>query len=109
MNIREEFIAFLDSGYEVDGIVFSTQSKTAEGVSVLKERGLRIPEDVSVVGFDDTPWSSLTDPPLTVVSEDSYRMGEEAVRLLLDRIEKRYDGEARRIVLEDRLIERGSA
>jgi LacI family transcriptional regulator, galactose operon repressor len=47
-------------------------------------RGLRIPEDLSVVGFDDIAFSELTTPPLTTVRQPLARMAAEAVRLLLD-------------------------
>ena len=52
----------------------------------LAERELRPGRDVGVVAFDDAPWATLLDPPLTVVSQPAYAMGEAAARLLLDRI-----------------------
>jgi LacI family transcriptional regulator len=63
---------------------------------------------VAVVGFDDTPWSSLLCTPLTVISESTYRMGMEAASLLLKRMQGKRTGPARHIVLEDELIVRES-
>ena len=49
--------------------------------------GLAVPDDLSVVGFDNVPESALSEPPLTTVDQSIQRMGFEAVRLLLDLIE----------------------
>lgn len=56
-------------------------------VSNLREVGLRIPEDVSVISFNDTPLSILTEPPLTSVTAHLEAMGEMAVKMLLDRLD----------------------
>lgn len=53
----------------------------------LKERGLRIPEDVSVVGVDDIPEAAYFDPPLTTLRNDFDETGRDAVRALIARIE----------------------
>ena len=51
------------------------------------ELGIMIPDDLSVVGFDNIPESALTDPPLTTVDQSIQALGHEAVRLLVDLIE----------------------
>lgn len=56
-------------------------------VSNLREIGLRVPEDVSVISFNDTPLSILTEPPLTSVTAHLEVMGEIAVKMLLDRLD----------------------
>jgi LacI family xylobiose transport system transcriptional regulator len=48
-----------------------------------RDLGLRVPEDVSIVGYDDVDVAQFTDPPLTTVHQPIRRKGEEAVRLLL--------------------------
>ena len=53
----------------------------------IKDHGLRIPEDISVIGFDDIPLASYTDPPLTTVRQDLVEIGRQAARLVIDRIE----------------------
>lgn len=55
-------------------------------VSVFKEQGIRIPEDISIVSFNDTPLSILIEPPLTSINVHMESMGREAVRLLTERI-----------------------
>jgi LacI family transcriptional regulator len=105
-NITGSFQAFLASGRSFDGLICTSQTKTSIALTMLKERTVAIPEQVAVVGFDDTPWASLLWKPLTVISESTFKMGEAAILLLLDRLEKRETGPARTIVLEDQFIVR---
>jgi LacI family repressor for deo operon, udp, cdd, tsx, nupC, and nupG len=55
-------------------------------IRALRDRGLSIPADVSVVGFDDIELAGTTDPPLTTIHQPIRGKGEQAVRLLLDLI-----------------------
>lgn len=68
--------------------------------------GLRVPQDVSITGFDNIPFGQYLSPPLTTVDMQSERMGEEAMRRLLDAIAGHPDNEF--FVLEPRLMLRGS-
>lgn len=58
-----------------------------EVLAGLRQAGLRIPDDVSVVGFDDSPWDPLLDPPLTTVASSAERLGALAVELLVAAID----------------------
>ncbi|MGO4376348.1 LacI family DNA-binding transcriptional regulator, partial [Paenibacillus sp. MCAF20] len=72
-----------------------------------KEIGLRIPQDCSIIGFDDTVLASVTDPPLTTVAQPIEQMGKIAVQLLVRNIGQR--GELpERIVLRPELSVRHS-
>ncbi|MEV0279289.1 LacI family DNA-binding transcriptional regulator [Streptomyces sp. NPDC050610] len=55
-------------------------------VRAARERGLRVPRDLSVVGFDDSPLIAFTDPPLTTIRQPVRPMGQAAVRALLEEI-----------------------
>lgn len=55
-------------------------------LKAIRECGLRIPDDVSVIGFDDTPWAPLLQPPLTVIAQPTYELGQQATTILLDRL-----------------------
>ena len=73
----------------------------------LHEAGIRIPEEIAVVGFDDMPWATSLNPPLTVASQPSQEIGSSAADLLLDRI-ARPDRAIRHLILETKLVVRES-
>ena len=73
-----------------------------------REVGLRVPADVSIVGYDDVDVAQFTDPPLTTVHQPIRRKGEEAVRLLLAGGRNRIEGASEQRHLETRLVLRGS-
>jgi len=77
-------------------------------MSALRDRGLRTPEDISLVGFDETPWSRLLDPPLTTVALPANELGTAAAHLLIDRLDRQYTGRPREVMLPPELIVRAS-
>ena len=89
-----------ESGYVLAKSIFSLkESPTALFVSnnqmtlgalkAFRELDVKIPKDVSIVGLDDTDWSILLDPPLTVIYQSPYDMGNNAGRMLLQRVLKK--------------------
>jgi LacI family transcriptional regulator len=88
--------------------VFAFNDQMAAGaIGALRRAGLRVPEDVSVVGFDDIPHASATYPALTTVAQPIEEIGAAGVRLLLDRIAWP-DAPWARIELPTRLVVRES-
>ena len=76
-------------------------------MDALRGQGLRVPDDISVVGFDGIPQAALVHPPLTTVSQPLAKMGRVATQMLLDRLND--PGKpVRRIELPTELIIRGS-
>ena len=68
--------------------IFAGNDQMALGVlRALREAGRRVPEDVSIIGFDDTPESGYFSPPLTTLRQDFGQVGRACLRLLVDRIE----------------------
>ena len=53
----------------------------------IKEKGLRIPQDIGIVGFSNWSYGSLIEPTLTTVDQPGFEMGQEAARLLIRQIE----------------------
>jgi DNA-binding LacI/PurR family transcriptional regulator len=69
-------------------IVYANDLMAIAGVTVAHEMGLRIPDDLSVTGFDDTELAGHVHPPLTTVRVDALGMGRAAARLLLQHVER---------------------
>jgi len=68
---------------------FTANNQLALGAfEEIRERGLSIPEDLALVGFDDAPWAKLLDPPLTTVRQPTYEIGRRAAELLFARIDE---------------------
>lgn len=105
------------SGYEVGHrladdpdatAVYCANDEMAAGlVRALNERGRRVPEDISVVGFDDIPLAEFLWPPLTTVQQDFHLMGIRLVELLLRQIRGETLTDSR-VVVPTRLVVRGS-
>ncbi len=76
----------------------------------IRERGLTVPEDISLVMFDDVPWASLTSPALTVVAQPTYRLGVMAVEQLVQLLRRTEGPPPTRVkaVLQPELIVRAS-
>jgi len=74
----------------------------------LQKRGLRIPEDISVVGYDDTELATLVNPSLTTVGQPRKEMGTSAAELLVKRIRERKSFIPQTVLLPTTLIERES-
>ncbi|MFN8491340.1 MAG: LacI family DNA-binding transcriptional regulator [Caldilineaceae bacterium] len=77
-------------------------------LKALHDLGLRVPEDVSVVSFDDLPVSLVVDPFLTVAAQPAYQMGQRATELLLQRIFSPAATPGQEVVLPTQLIVRQS-
>jgi DNA-binding LacI/PurR family transcriptional regulator len=89
---------FIESGYRamakyfedemLPTAIFAANDMMAIGaIQAIKEKGLNIPKDISIVGFDDVPLAKYIDPPLTTVSQPAFEKGKEAARLVIEMID----------------------
>lgn len=94
---------------KVPSAVFICNDVMAIGaMGSIRSAGLRIPEDISIVGFDDIDQASATWPPLTTVAQPIEQMARIATELLIGRLAGSVDPERKRMVLEARLVIRSS-
>lgn len=86
--------------------IFASSDTSAFGaIKALARLGIRVPDDVSVVGFDDLPFAEMATPSLTTVSQPKYEVGKEAAQTLLNLLQRQ---EASSLVLKPSLIVRES-
>jgi len=107
-----------ESGYSLTKEIFEKSPRptalfvannqmTIGALQALKELGIRIPEELSLVSFDDMEWYGFLDPPLTAVEHSPYLMGKTAGEMLLQRIGHKRKN-PKRVLLPSRLIVRKS-
>ena len=77
----------IDNDNLPEGITCANDMTALGAMRAIKRNGLKIPNDISIVGFTETPFVELIDPPLTSVIQPTYEMGEIAAKLLLKQIE----------------------
>lgn len=95
-------------GPDFTAILAAGDSLAAGAIEALRHAGLRVPEDVSVVGMDDLPQAAFLNPPLTTVHIPMRAIGAAALDLLRDKVAG-LDGPTRRVELACHLVERQSA
>ncbi|WP_020525787.1 LacI family DNA-binding transcriptional regulator [Catelliglobosispora koreensis] len=95
----------LDRG--VTGFVCGSDLMALGAIRAARQRGLRVPEDVSIVGYDDSPLIAFTDPPLTTVRQPVRAMAVAAVRALVDEI-KGHPAPHSEYIFRPELVVRGS-
>jgi len=89
--------------------LFSANNLMVIGVmKAIRDFGISCPDDISVACFDDFPWADVFRPQLTTVAQPVQAIGEQAARLLLDRLAGKNADFPRRLVLQGRLVIRNS-
>ncbi|MGC9018946.1 MAG: LacI family DNA-binding transcriptional regulator [Candidatus Bipolaricaulaceae bacterium] len=94
---------------QIPTAVFSVNNQMTLGIlAALRRQNVKIPQEIAVVGFDDSEWAEFMNPPLTVVAQQPYKLGYEATNLLLYRL-THPDKPFKEIRIETILKIRGSA
>ncbi len=106
-DARRATLKALASPSAPTAIVATDETMTLGALDAVRELGLKIPGDISVVSFDDLPWATFIEPPLTVIAQPVHDIGVTATRQLLRRIRK-VDEPAQTVVLRTTLVLRGS-
>jgi len=93
--------------FQPDAVFAANDIMAIGGLRALREVKVRVPEDIALVGFDDAPVASHSDPPLTTMRQSTYTMGYKALELLLEFIMDPIRRK-RQIVLDAKLVIRMS-
>lgn len=101
-------LELLDEPNPPTAILSATSMLNLQVLAAIKRRGLRVPDDVSVVGYDDSPWDPLLDPPLTTVATPAHRLGVVASETLIATIDEGGDSVAGVVRLAPELVIRQS-
>jgi len=95
-NIHDQIEVFFNELDEMpDGVLAVNEIYAAIAMKIIKEKDLKIPEDVAIIGFTDGLISAFSTPALSTVAQHGYMMGEHAAELLLDRIQKNDSNEVK--------------
>ena len=98
----------LNKGKKITAILALSNTISLGILRALSEEGVKVPDDVSVICFDDQPYCAYLNPPLTTVHQNNAEMGQIAVKLLLAQMQSTHTPIQEGIVLPTRLIERAS-
>lgn len=101
LSVRSELLVHGDSSYE-SGVAFAEQLLnlpnrpdalftgnnliTLGALEVIHRMGLKIPDDIAIIGFDDMSWANSLNPPLSAVRQPAYEIGKRAGEMLIQRI-----------------------
>ena len=100
--------ALLERAPDIDGVFASSDAVAAGAMDVLQSAGRRIPDDIGVVGFDDSTWALRCDPPLSTVYQPATELGRAAAESVLRQL-RGEDPETGGTVLECPVVWRASA
>ena len=99
---------FLKQNPRPDGFFAVNDLTAAAALKIVKGGGLKVPEDVAIVGFTNGQISDLTDPSLSTVEQHGHEIGKEAAQLLIDRLQKEEEYPAITRLIETKFIVKGS-
>jgi DNA-binding LacI/PurR family transcriptional regulator len=88
-------------------VISGNNTITLGAMQAVHERSIRVPDDLSIIGFDDADWATSMQPPLSVIAQPAYEIGRQATEMLLKRIANP-DLPVRHVVLETKLVLRAS-
>ena len=106
---RQITLDMLEKDDRPDAIFAMIDPLAVDVMMVLKEKGIKIPEDIALAGFTNNPTSAVVEPSLTTVSQPGYEMGEIAANHLLDQLDEVVSDDPQSFVLLTTLVVRESS
>jgi LacI family fructose operon transcriptional repressor len=91
-----------------DAIFTSNSLLTAGAFQAIRDCGLTVPNEIAIVGFDETTWGALVDPPITLIAQPTEEIGRTATELLFQRIAEP-ERAPKTVILQGKMLVRGSS
>jgi len=104
----ETTMSLLSADQKPDAIFTSNSLLTAGAFQAVRDSKLSVPRDVALVGFDETTWGALVDPPITIIAQPTEEIGRTATELLFQRIAEP-ERLPKTVILKGKLLTRGSS
>ncbi|HET9909806.1 MAG TPA: LacI family DNA-binding transcriptional regulator [Anaerolineales bacterium] len=104
----ETTMSLLAADKKPDAIFTSNSLLTAGAFQAIRDSKLSVPGDVALVGFDETTWGALVDPPITIIAQPTEEIGLTATELLFQRISEP-ERSPKTVILKGKLLARGSS
>lgn len=108
MDLGYHFNTILESGNRPSAMFIASDQEALRIMRVLQEKGIRVPEDISIVGFDNLYFAANTNPPLTTVHQPIFDVGKAACRMLIEMMGAEKDQVNNEAMLKTQLIVRKS-
>jgi len=105
---RNAVSALVRQGFPFDGIFAATDWLAVGALMALREHGIRVPEEVKLVGYDNISLTLFTSPPITTIHQNKWELGRAAAEVLLDMIHGAQFGRTSPITMDVQLIRRES-
>lgn len=105
----KQCIQFINDNQGIDAIVFATNYLALSGIKALNELGLRVPEDISVIAFDDHDVFKIYNPSISAIAQPLDEMAKQLFKTLLDKLENKVRlKDLSKVIIQPELILRGS-
>ncbi len=103
-----ETVALLSRSDAPTALFIVNHPMTVGALRAIRDLGLSVPRDVSVLAFDDPTWAQLLEPALSTMRQPTDQLGTCAAEMLIERVELQYTGPARLVLLQPRYMQRAS-
>jgi len=100
--------SLLNSGEKFTAAFVASDNVAIGAKSAVREAGLHVPDNISLIGFDDIPWAKYSDPPLTTIQLPAEALAQSACTLLLELIQDGHQQKQNQVILDTELIIRKS-
>ena len=104
----ETTMALFSRDQKPDAIFTSNSLLTAGAFQAIRDSKLSVPDEIALVGFDETTWGALVDPPITIIAQPTAEIGRTATELLFQRITNP-ERSQKTVILKGKLLTRGSS